>query len=110
MKDRVDVYHEPKRAEDFSTVARIGSFAMKWQWVIWVLYTVMLAIGFNFKTPAAAFAEVRDRVIAVETRQNEQETRMARALTILEGLAIDACDRLRTNQYARTQLACKEAP
>lgn len=113
----VDEMHRPKRAEDFSRVARIASWAMKWQWVIWLVVTTMLAFGFDFKTPSQKFAEVEAEVITsrneaeerinkVETRLNEQDARLIRALNILEGLAIDACDRLGGNRYARSQLGC----
>jgi hypothetical protein len=115
----VDAIHKPKRAEDFSRIARIASIAMRWQWVIWIVVTLLLAIGFDFKTPSQKFAEVaneavenrnamNERINGVERRMNDQDTRMARALTILEGLAIDACDRLGGNRYARTQLGCDD--
>jgi hypothetical protein len=113
----VDTIHRPKRAEDFSRVARIASFAMRWQWVIWIIVTALIAIGFDFRTPSQKFGEVQAEVVAnrnetnqraneLERRMNHQEKDMAEVLTILKGLAIDACDRLKANRYARDQLAC----
>lgn len=113
----VDAIHQPKRREDFSTVSRIASIAMRWQWVIWIIVTGLIAFGFDFKTPSQKFAEVaaeavtnrnamNERINGVERRMNEQDQRMERALAILEGLAIDACDRLQGNKYARQQLKC----
>lgn len=114
----VDAIHRPKRAEDFSTVTRIASWAMRWQWVIWIIVTGLLAFGFDFKTPSQKFAEVaaeavtnrnamNERINGVERRMNQQDQRMERALDILEGLALDACDRLKGNKYARSQLKCE---
>jgi hypothetical protein len=71
---RVDEVHRPKRAEDFSTVARIASWAMKWQWVIWLVVTALLAFGFDFKSPSQKFAEVAAEAIknrvAMDQRMN----------------------------------------
>lgn len=118
VESTVDINHAPKRAEDFSTVTRIASLAMRWQWLLWLFFATMIAVGFDFKTPSQKFAEVAGeaiknrnameyRINGVERRMNEQDERMQRALNILEGLAIDACDRLRGNKYARQQLKCE---
>ena len=111
-KSVVDTYHTPKRAEDFSVVARVASFAMKWQWVLWLIVSTAIAAGFDFKTPSQKFNEVQAQVASnkdeLTTRMDASERRMAEVLTILNGLAIDACDRLKDNRYARAQLSCEE--
>jgi hypothetical protein len=97
----VDTIHNSKRETDKSSIARMGSFALRWQWVLWVATWLFLAVGFDFKKPSEKFQNLESRVSHVETRGDTM-------MSILRGLAIDACQRLHDNYYARRQLGCDE--
>lgn len=100
MKTTVDVVGRRDRATDKSIVARVGSVFLKWQWVLWILTWLYFAVGFTAgEVPSARLRSLESRVARVETRGDSM-------MSILRGLAIDACSRLHTNEYARDKLMC----
>lgn len=48
-----------KRASDFSAWLRIAEILAKYRIVVWIIFLAFIAFGFDFKTPAQAFDEVR---------------------------------------------------
>jgi len=106
MKTTADIVGRRDRATDKSAVARFGSFFIRWQWVLWVITWLFLALGFDFKKPSQRFEELSATYVDLEHRMNRVETRADTMMSILRGLAIDACTRLRGDAYARDKLMC----
>lgn len=108
---------EPKRAEDLNWVARVGSIFLKWNWLITILAAFIIALGFDFRTPSSRFKQIDSglhaqdlhmgmRVDSLNARLTTQETNQARMYDLIEGLAIDVCQRRSTDAYAYQRLGC----
>lgn len=105
-KTTADIVGRRDRATDKQVTARIGSFFMRWQWVLWVMTWLFLALGFDFKKPSQKFSDLELGQTKLELRVSRVESRGDTVMSILRGLAIDACDRLKGNYYARDKLMC----
>lgn len=51
-----------RRKEDRSLLARLANVGIKYHWLFTLLFLFFLALGFDFKTPAKLFAEIRGEI------------------------------------------------
>ena len=108
MKTTVDVVGRRDRATDNSFLARLASFVIKWQWVLWIFTWLFWAAGFDFTKPSQKFDALAETHAKLEKRVDKIEARGDTIMSILRGLAIDACTRNQHNAYARDRLRCDD--
>lgn len=59
-----------RRRDDNNIAAKLSTVSIKFHWVVTLLFAFFLALGFDFKTPAKAFAEVREAIGTVRTKDS----------------------------------------
>lgn len=72
------------RAEERPVLESISAALRRWRFLIYVAFAVLLAFGFDFKTPAAQFKALRDK----NTEQDQQIADLAR---YVRAIAIGQC-------------------
>jgi hypothetical protein len=93
---------------DRTRTARVASFFVRYQWVFWVGQIVLWTLTWLYWSVGFAQTKPSERIANLENRVTHVETRGDTMMSILRGLAIDACQRLHDNYYARRQLGCDE--
>lgn len=106
-----------RRKEDHDVIAWIASKGIKYHWLFTLLLLFFLALGFDFKTPSSAFAEVRtmiarDRIVdsleinEIKVRNTQADRDRTEMRQLLEALVIMQCQRnLKLSQDSR--LPCR---
>lgn len=113
----VDENYEPKRAVDFSNIAKINSFFLRYNWLFALLIAGLIAAGFDWKTPKSQFESLRQEILAnristkaaidsLAMRQDVQETNNTRIVDVLEIFSIDLCLRRKADPYVYQRLKC----
>lgn len=91
---RTDEFESPyvmTRSADFGIFARTAYFLDRYKLIWYLIFTAILAIGFDFKTPAQHYNELRDRIVALETENQKAEAGRVRLDKKLDALLIFQC-------------------
>lgn len=118
MRGIVDENYEPKRATDKSTIARINTAFLKYNWLVALLVAAAIAFGFDWKTPKSQFDDLREELRAnraatftaldsLSRRADDQELNNSKVVDILEIFSIDLCLRRRSDVYVYQRLKCE---
>jgi hypothetical protein len=79
--------HDPlrhsRREEDNSLLAKVAAITIKYHWLGTFILIIFLALGFDFKTPASLFGEIREDI---EEVKNTAETNREVAKTGLDAM------------------------
>lgn len=119
MPNRVGPIHEPKRAEDFSTLTKLSSLFLKYNWMVSLFMLAFYAIGFGLETPSKKFASigskidknkattdvVLDSLRAANTAAIREREKI---MDLLIGVALDVCTRRTQDTYAYRRLNCNK--
>jgi hypothetical protein len=62
-----DPLRNGRRKEDKNILAKVAAVTIKYHWLASLLLIVFLAFGFDFRTPADLFGEIRDEIELVKT-------------------------------------------
>ncbi len=115
----IEENHQPKRAEDFSLLTRIGSFFLKYNWLFALLVGLLIAAGFGWRTPQSRFEELSREIgenrqltqIAIDAlqyRADRQDAASQRLVDILDLFSIDLCLRRKNDPYIFRKLKCRD--
>lgn len=63
----------------------------RYQWLLWVVLIVLLAVGFDFKTPASQFREIRAKNAEQDSTILEQQSTIAELGRFVRALSIGQC-------------------
>ncbi len=113
----IDDNFEPKRAIDHSTVSRINSVFLRYNWAFALAIAGLIAAGFDWKTPKSQFESLRQEILtnraatvdaidSLTRRADGQESDNERVVDILEIFSIDLCLRRRADPYIYQRLKC----
>lgn len=113
----IDEHFEPKRATDLSTIAKINTIFLKYNWLFALLIAGLIAAGFDWKTPKSQFDELRaelrlNREATITSldslvkRADDQDSSNDRVVDILEIFSIDLCLRRKSDPYVYQRLKC----
>lgn len=119
MGGRIQENHEPKRAEDFSFLARVSSVFLKYNWIVSLMMISLYALGFGLETPSKKFDEVKAEIrtnkaavdITLDSLRKVNEAAMrerAKMMDLLIGVALDVCTRRSQDTYAYQRLNCNK--
>lgn len=64
MRGRMDrdLIHNGRRKNDHSLVTRLADLGMRYNWLLILLFSLLLLLGFGFKTPRDSFAEINEKI------------------------------------------------
>ena len=110
--------HPIRRAADNGTVSRISVLYDRYKFLVPIIVTVLVALGFGFKTPKAHMDDIRDEihhnrdwteaVFDTLVRQNKERSEREKVMLSFDSLsALDLCLRRRSDPYVYTRLNCK---
>ena len=117
MVDIVDEHHQPKRAEDFSILTKVGSFFLKYNWLFALIVGLLIEAGFGWRTPQSRFEELSAQIRAnrnitqssldtLRARADRTDVNNQRVVDILDLFSVDLCLRRRADPYIYRRLKC----
>lgn len=83
-------------------------FLERWRWVVWLLFTLAVAIGFDFKTPRAHFAELEAVDHTLALRADSLEAGQRRVERYLRALSVAQCIDRPRREWQMMGLPCDE--
>jgi len=106
-----------RRKEDHNLFARLANLGIRYHWLATLLFAFFLMLGFGFRTPAQAFADLRalidhDRVVdslsirGIKDRNELADKDRREMRNLLEALVIMQC-RLNTRVSQDNRLPCR---
>jgi hypothetical protein len=115
----VDENYMPKRATDLSLLARINTAFLRYSWLISILVGLFIAAGFDWQTPKAQFASIRNEIVenrvaakaaidSITRHQNLLDMRSDKVVDILEIFSLDLCLRRKSDPYVYQRLKCDD--